>query len=257
MYHVPNLNSSTDVHGGGAYQGQFQALFNSAPPTPHSELRGPPNLLADMARLNRPLTRSYGVQIPNVHPGNGQYTTYGDFQSQYLPEQPDFANHSYHGTVSGSNSLEDTVDVKSESEDPRGKTAELSAEDLLHPLQSGADTDTIFANAVDAEDWRFETAYAQQHPQDPSLPQTPEQKKAIVKALFRAMRSIAEAKDNPAMLKPFIDKKHRKQRIEVVCWQILVSDSRVPWGLELTSLTFSGCNHTTSYFWTTSIGLRN
>ena len=59
-------------------------------------------------------------------------------------------------------------------------------------------------------------------PQDPTIPKTTEEKKAIVKELIRAMRNTDSAEDNPQMVKPFREGKHSVERMEVVCWNLLV-----------------------------------
>lgn len=92
-------------------------------------------------------------------------------------------------------------------------------ETVLNPIDKNADMNTFFtcieeANAIESPD---------EEPDDPTLPQTVDQKRAMVKALFNAMSSTERAQDNPGMIKPFAEGKYPDVRIEVVAWNILVS----------------------------------
>ncbi|KAH8425038.1 uncharacterized protein LDX57_002787 [Aspergillus melleus] len=58
-------------------------------------------------------------------------------------------------------------------------------------------------------------------PDDPTIPQTPSQKRAIVKEMCKAMLSLEHATDNEGMIKPFRNKKYSEERIEICCWQTL------------------------------------
>lgn len=60
-------------------------------------------------------------------------------------------------------------------------------------------------------------------PHDPTLPKTTEEKKAIVKEMIKAMRDCENTEDNQHMVKPFRDRKHPVLRLEIVCWNLLVS----------------------------------
>lgn len=57
---------------------------------------------------------------------------------------------------------------------------------------------------------------------DISLPQTQEDRKNIVRALLAAMASVDSAQDNDGMIKPFLERKYSKDRMEAACWNVLV-----------------------------------
>lgn len=95
-----------------------------------------------------------------------------------------------------------------------------SIDDLLDPLVSGVDMDTIFSSVEEAS-----CSYSQQFhlPPDDTVPTTVEQKKAIVKALCNAMMNVEQAEDNPGMIKPFAERKYSDRRVELACWHLMVS----------------------------------
>lgn len=66
-------------------------------------------------------------------------------------------------------------------------------------------------------------------PEDHTLPQTPGEKRAIVKEMCKAMLSLEHATDNEGMLRPFRNQKYSEERIEICCWQTLVSDPNSQW----------------------------
>lgn len=95
-----------------------------------------------------------------------------------------------------------------------------TAAQCLAPVENCADTATAFKSYDEAMNWREKDGRVHQGP-DNTLPQTTEQKQALVKVLFKAFKSIGRAVDNDAMVRPFRQMKHENARAEVVCWQIL------------------------------------
>lgn len=89
----------------------------------------------------------------------------------------------------------------------------------MDPINNNADMDTFFSSFEEAD---AANANATAIPPDPTLPQTAAQRRAIVKALFNAMRSIERAEDNPGMIRPFAEGKYSDVRMETACWHILV-----------------------------------
>ena len=84
-----------------------------------------------------------------------------------------------------------------------------------------ADDETIFSNLQEATDWRSAQIVGYPPAIDPTLPRTLKQKRAHVKLLFKAWKSIQAATDNSPMLKAFEDQKHDNRRVETLCWMIL------------------------------------
>ena len=89
----------------------------------------------------------------------------------------------------------------------------------LLDLDSEVDRDTIFSSAEEANSAAPETEASSI---DLTVPDTLEQEKAIVKALFNAMKRVDLALDNRNMVRPFEEGKYSDQRIEMTCWNILV-----------------------------------
>lgn len=78
------------------------------------------------------------------------------------------------------------------------------------------DTNTIFATANEANYFQQEDI-----PDDDTLPESHQQQRAVVKALFDAIKSTEHAQDNPGMIKPFLEGKYSDCRIERLCWTIM------------------------------------
>ncbi|PLN83909.1 hypothetical protein BDW42DRAFT_199930 [Aspergillus taichungensis] len=94
-------------------------------------------------------------------------------------------------------------------------------EELLDPVNSGADTKTIYPTSQQAREAMCVIQRELQHKRDRTIPTTDEQKRAIVKALFNAMKSLVYAEDNPAMKRPFVQGKYTDARLEAACWTLL------------------------------------
>lgn len=85
-----------------------------------------------------------------------------------------------------------------------------------------ADTELIFDNVQASFAWRVQTRVLnEQTSNDRTLPKTIEQKKAAVKLVFKAFKSIALATDNPGMLKAFGEQKHDNRHVETICWTVV------------------------------------
>lgn len=80
-----------------------------------------------------------------------------------------------------------------------------------------------FSSVEDANEDPARKAY---DPPDPTIPTTVDQKKEYIIKLIRAMRATNQAEDNPGVIKPFRLDKYCPRRMEIVCWNILVSQAR-------------------------------
>ena len=97
-----------------------------------------------------------------------------------------------------------------------------AADILLNAEDASVDTFTMFDCYQEALDWRSNLAQ-REHRVDHTIPRSVHQKKAMVKLLFIAFKSIACANDNEPMIAPFREHKHDNGRVEVLCWMLLVS----------------------------------
>ena len=95
-----------------------------------------------------------------------------------------------------------------------------TAQQCLNPEENNIDTCTAFNSYVEAKHWREKVSRVELD-EDPTIPHSTEQEKAMVKVLFKAFKSIDGAVDNEAMIRPFRAMIHENARVEVVCWQIL------------------------------------
>ena len=98
------------------------------------------------------------------------------------------------------------------------------AAELYHTDNPRVDTATMFDSFQEAIDWRSRLA-RNDLKFDQTIPHIEDQKKAFVKVLFVAFKSIANATDNDHMIEPFREHRHDNSRVEVLCWSILVSSS--------------------------------
>lgn len=96
-------------------------------------------------------------------------------------------------------------------------------EELLDPENSGADTQTIYQNSREALEAMCVVHPELQTLRDRTIPTTDQQKRAIVKALLNAMKSLVYAEDSQAMKRPFVQGKYSDARLEAACWTLLVS----------------------------------
>lgn len=101
----------------------------------------------------------------------------------------------------------------------------LSTEQTLRYREGDTtiDADTIFGSTEEANEWSVKQGMTENNTDDTTMPKTDEQKKAIVKNLVKAFKSIYYAKDSDGIKKPFIEQRHENHRVEYVCWHILVS----------------------------------
>lgn len=96
------------------------------------------------------------------------------------------------------------------------------ADVVLDMNNDNVDTELIFNNIQEAYDWRSRSRTVNpQSAADPTIPRNREQKKAAVKLVFKAYKSVALATDNPGMLKAFQDQKHDNRQVETICWSIV------------------------------------
>ncbi|RJE26218.1 hypothetical protein PHISCL_01466 [Aspergillus sclerotialis] len=92
---------------------------------------------------------------------------------------------------------------------------------LLDPAKNGIDTTTRFTSADEAN--KAAMAGLSMNMNDPTIPTTTEQKRAIVKVLCEAMASTERALDNPKAIQPFIENKYSAESIEIASWKLLES----------------------------------
>lgn len=76
-----------------------------------------------------------------------------------------------------------------------------------------------FSSSREANDWSQRSSRATI---DTTIPQTIKEKKDVVRALLRAMKSVEFAEDNEGMVKPFRDDRYSETLMEVECWNVLV-----------------------------------
>ena len=88
--------------------------------------------------------------------------------------------------------------------------------EILNADHNNADTSTLFPSAEHANQFEHESL-----PDDVTVPRSILQQRAVVKALFNAIKSTENAQDNPGMIKPFLEGKYSDRRIEILCWNIM------------------------------------
>lgn len=95
-------------------------------------------------------------------------------------------------------------------------------EHIMDPVTHGADMNTRFSSLQEARAWR---RYTFRKPEDdPTIPTTEEQMRAIVVELSNAMKAIGHSTDN----KPFRKRYKNRliaEKVEVAAWETLVSSS--------------------------------
>ena len=96
------------------------------------------------------------------------------------------------------------------------QTSESIAGSRGHEL----DTALIFNNFQEALDWRA-VQFCSRLPSDETIPRSIEEKKAHVKTLFKAFKSVELAEDNAGIVKPFLEQRHDNPRVECLCWSVL------------------------------------
>lgn len=103
-----------------------------------------------------------------------------------------------------------------------GSGGYLSTVQELLGADAAVDRETIFSSVGEANNAGGVT---ENSTDDPTVPATLEQKKALVKALFHGIRRVDLAQDNPNMIRPFEEGRYPDERIEMACWNILVRRS--------------------------------
>ena len=83
------------------------------------------------------------------------------------------------------------------------------------------DTNTVFTTYEEAAEWRSEQCTHDAAPEDDTVPETQDQKRALVKLLFKAFKSTHYAKDNEPIKEPFLKERHDNRRVEAMCWDLL------------------------------------
>jgi hypothetical protein len=96
------------------------------------------------------------------------------------------------------------------------------AEDILDLHDAEVDNECLFNSFQEAHAWRGQSRlFNPQTAADITIPRTVEQKKAAVKLVFKAFKSVAVATDNAGMLKAFEEQRHDSRQVEVLCWAIV------------------------------------
>lgn len=96
-----------------------------------------------------------------------------------------------------------------------------TAETLGHRYTAfPVDSDTIFTSYEDALEWQEQQALAEQEPDD-TIPKTKEQKRAIVKNLVKAFKTVTFARDSEHVKGVFMDEKHHNYHVELALWRLL------------------------------------
>jgi hypothetical protein len=106
----------------------------------------------------------------------------------------------------------------------------LPVSDMLRDMRSDPeeympDTATIFTSMHEVEEWRNnewkKSTRTQEDQDEEELPQSQEEKAAIVKLLFKAMKTTVDGKSNPTVMVHFKAQSHSNAHVEAICWQLL------------------------------------
>ena len=95
------------------------------------------------------------------------------------------------------------------------------AEQVLDPANYQVDNFTMFNSLEESCAWRSALRSSGTPKEDPTIPRTTWQKKACVKVLFKAFKSVFHATDNEKMVLPFREERHHNARVECMCWLLL------------------------------------
>ncbi|KAE8367315.1 hypothetical protein BDV27DRAFT_155022 [Aspergillus caelatus] len=112
---------------------------------------------------------------------------------------------------------------------------------LMDPLKNNVDAATYYASLEEANESQRPSVRL---PEDPTIPHTQIQKRAIVKQMCNAMASTHRAQDNKPMIKPFRDNRYSDRRMEAACWQVLeTAIERHTFGPLLSAFDVKAKNH--------------
>ncbi|KAJ5159478.1 uncharacterized protein N7482_006482 [Penicillium canariense] len=101
----------------------------------------------------------------------------------------------------------------------RDETGHIDWDWIVASSLSGIQGHTMFQSLEHAKRSRLRSA---EHPEDLTIPRTPELKRALVAMLMKAMRSTCRAIDNQKTVDQFT-KSHTNDEMELGCWEILVN----------------------------------
>ena len=96
-----------------------------------------------------------------------------------------------------------------------------SAEDITNLQNNQLNGNVFFSSLQEALSWRSNQHAEAPTQVDVTVPRSLLQKKALVRILFKAFKSIGSATDNDGMLKPFREERHDNLRVECLCWHLL------------------------------------
>ena len=96
-----------------------------------------------------------------------------------------------------------------------------SADAIANPQNNQLNGNVFFSSLQEALSWRSSQHSEAPTHVDETVPRSLLQKKALVRILFKAFKSIGSATDNDGMLKPFREERHDNLRVECLCWHLL------------------------------------
>ena len=158
-----------------------------------------------------------------------------DPKSSEIFEQPAISNAMAHGwngqqllqpseTSSSDLWAANVNEAGVESETPyRNLSTFESVDELLDMDDHAIDSATLFDSLQESCNWRdMQMVPEEAQPEyDETIPRTLIHKKACVKLLFKAWKSIGAAEDNEGIIKPFEQERHDNARVECLCWMLL------------------------------------
>jgi hypothetical protein len=201
---------------------QVQSSFNSL--LPHRQFRSDPRvpkstyIWADLPPSHQPPYHT------NIHLDNMSWPSpMAQAMLSHPADQEYFDNKMSNATFSGHWKASLNPMEGQEGITPYLRQQEFDkASIVLDENNESPDTELIFDDCQDAYDWRCRLRLVNpQSASDPTIPRSTEQRKAAVKLVFKAYKSVALATDNPGMLKAFEEQKHDNRHVETICWTIV------------------------------------
>lgn len=227
--HPCPLSTSLDIHKvtaidrGPLFNSQAQSSFNSPVPHSHthSESRAPLGTYLCVARSPSPtLSRKTFHHLEKMTWSSSQPQ---NMFSTYVPD-----DELGHETMSAPNNSSYWQASLHPADGQEGVTPYLhleqfdQAEAVLDMNNMDIDYAVVFDSMQDAMNWRSRKRVLDpQTSADPTIPRTTMQKKAVVKLLFKAFKSVVHATDNPQMKRAFEEQKHDNRLVETLCWTIV------------------------------------
>lgn len=225
LYHpstFQNIHKPRALNGALSFNYQAQSSFNSLLPPchSHSEFRASESHYLCLACLS---SRQPSYQTFMHRDKMNLSPTVTQHGLPYAPHQKPFDNQMHDPYFWGHWKASLNPTDGEEGFTPYLHQQEFDkAEMVLDQSNTAVDTELIFNTIHDAYSWRSRTRMVDpQSSADPTIPRTLQQKKAAVKLVFKAYKSVALATDNPGMLKAFEEQKHDNRHVETMCWSIV------------------------------------